>query len=203
MVAQKPPDRLDRLAQAIRSSPHNLVSRRAREELILRHIPECRAFAHLLPTGSRVLDLGSGGGLPGLVIAIERSDLTVELLEATAKKVAFLREASADLGVDVRVHHGRAEVLAREGLGESFLVVTARALAPLERLVGWAAPFLAPGGRIYAIKGARWQEEVDAAGPALQQHGLTVVGTPEDDPRLRPDADSPHRPLVVMLGHRS
>ena len=191
------------LAEAIRTSPHNLVSRRARGELTDRHLPECRAFAHVLPPDRRVLDLGSGGGLPGLVIALERPDLAVELLEATGKKVTFLRETAQSLGVQVAVHQGRAEDLGRSTLAGRFEVVTARALAPLDRLAGWAAPFLTPGGCLYAIKGARWQEELDAAGPTLRAHGLEVVGTPEDHPQLRPDPDSPHRPLVVMLAHRS
>ena len=203
MVATPMPPALLQLADAIRTSPHNLVSRRAREELLDRHIPECRAFAQLLPPDARVIDLGSGGGLPGLVIAVERPDIALDLVEATGKKADFLRATAAALGLAVSVHRARAEDLAQGALAGNFDAVTARALAPLDRLVRWGAPFLAPGGRLYAIKGARWREELDVARSVIEALGLEVAGTPEDDPQLRPDRDSPHRPLVVMLAHRS
>ena len=195
--------RLELLADAIRTSPHNLVSRRARDELTTRHLPECQSFARMLPGDARVLDLGSGGGLPGLVVAIVRPDLQVHLLEATAKKVTFLRETAALLDVEVQVHHGRAEDLARGPLRHAFDAVTARAVAPLERLVAWAEPYLGPDGVLLAIKGARWADEVVAAEAALHRHGLEVLGDPERDPQLGPTAADPHRPQVVMLARRS
>lgn len=194
---------LDGLVTAIATSPHNLVSARARGELGSRHIPECEAFAGLLSGPGPVLDLGAGGGLPGLVIAILRPDLEVHLLEATAKKAAFLEETATTLGLSVQVHHGRAEAMARGPLRAAFDIVTARALAPLERLVGWAAPYLAPGGRLYAIKGERWATEVEAAGGALRRSGLEVMSDPDQDPQLGPDGADPHRPRVVMLARRS
>ncbi len=193
-------DALTRLAVAIRGSPHNLVSRRSRDELESRHLPECVAFARVLPTVGPVLDLGSGGGLPGLVIAIVRPDLEVHLLEATGKKVTFLRGTARALGLAVRVHHGRAEDLATPPRREAYPVVTARAVAPLDRLAGWAAPYLAPGGRLFAIKGEGWRDEVHAAGAALTGLGLTVLGDPDRDPQLGPSRDEPHRPRVVMIG---
>ena len=195
-------ERLHVLASAITASPHNLVSARAKDELETRHIPECRSFAHLLGDHGPVLDLGSGGGLPGLVIAIERPDLEVHLLEATSKKAAFLEETSQALGVSVQVHRGRAEELARGRLLGCFEIVTARAVAPLERLVGWAAPYLAPSGRLYAIKGQRWAEEVEAARTALARARLEVIGDPQH-PHLSPDGTDPHRPRVVMIARRS
>jgi len=196
-------DRLDVLASAIAASPHNLVSARARDELQSRHIPECRSFAALLGDQGPLLDLGSGGGLPGLVIAIVRPELEVHLLEATAKKAEFLQQTAAALEVRVQVHRGRAEELARGPLRAAFGIVTARAVAPLKRLVGWAAPYLAPTGRLYAIKGERWAEEVEAAGPALARAGLTVVADPQHHPQLGPDGADPHRPRVVMIARRS
>lgn len=192
-------DRLQALANAIAASPHNLVSARAKEELESRHLPECESFARLLAEPGPVLDLGAGGGLPGLVVAIVRPELEVHLLEATAKKAHFLQETAAALGLAVRVHHGRAEQMARGPLLGAFGMVTARAVAPLERLVGYAAPYLAPGGRLYAIKGERWAEEVEAAGTALKRAGLEVAADPARDPQMGPDATDPHRPRVVML----
>lgn len=170
-----------RLAALIESSPHNLVSRSARDELLTRHIPESAALARQLPRSElplRLLDVGSGGGLPGLVIALERPDIRVELLDARQKKVDFLHAASDTLDLSVAVHHGRAEDLARTVLNGAFDLVTARAVAPLDRLIPWTIPFLRPGGLLYAVKGSRWEAELRDAAPELQRAGATVVETP-------------------------
>lgn len=173
---------LDRYVDLVAGSPHNLVSRRARDELGTRHVPEAVRFAATLPGPGRVLDLGSGGGLPGLVIAIVRPDLEVHLLEATGKKARFLEEAASALATPVTVHHGRAEELARGPLRGSFPVVTARAVAPLDRLVTIAEPFLAVGGALHALKGGRWQEELEAARAVIVAAGLRVAATPSEAP---------------------
>lgn len=191
------------LAERIAASPHNLVSRRAREELLDRHVPECRSFARLLPETGQLLDIGSGGGLPGLVIAILRPRLEVHLVEATAKKVGFLREVAGELAPGVVVHHGRAEELARGPMRHAFPTVTARAVAPLQRLVVWSEPFLHPDGLLWAIKGERWAEEVAEATGRLERLGLEVVGDPGVHPQLAPSPDDPHRPRVVMIGRRA
>ena len=171
-------EQLQKYAELLRGSPHNLLSPRALQELESRHLPESVAFAAILPAGPRLLDVGSGGGLPGLVIAIERTDLQVHLLEATRKKATFLAETVSALGLGAVVHHGRAEELASGELRGTFDIVTARAVAPLERLVPWCAPFLRPGGQLHAIKGERWAEELEEARSALGSHGLAVVRTP-------------------------
>jgi 16S rRNA (guanine527-N7)-methyltransferase len=181
---------LRRFAELVRSSPHNLLSRQGVEELESRHIPESTRFAAALPRVSEVLDLGSGGGLPGLVVAIVRPDIHVHLLDATRKKTDFLQEAATTLGLTVTVHNGRAEDLARGELHHRFSLVTARAVAPLGRLAAMAAPFLAPGGSLYAIKGQRWKEELDDE----PQQVLEVVSTPEIEP-----VTGPTGPLVVVL----
>ncbi|MFP4147886.1 MAG: 16S rRNA (guanine(527)-N(7))-methyltransferase RsmG [Nitriliruptoraceae bacterium] len=173
---------LQQLAALILASPHNLVSRAAREELESRHIPESMRLAMQLPRSERhlrLLDVGSGGGLPGLVIALERPDLEVNLLDAKQKKVEFLRQAASALGLRVTVHHGRAEELARTELAGRFDLVTARAVAPLDRLLPWTVPFLRPGGLLYAVKGERWEQELLEARPALEAGGATVVETPD------------------------
>jgi 16S rRNA (guanine527-N7)-methyltransferase len=193
-------EQLERFADLVGSSPHNLVSRRAREELRSRHVPEAVALAGMLPTGpGRLLDVGSGGGFPGLVIAIVRPELEVHLLEATRKKVDFLRGAADELGVPVAVHRGRAEELAKgPNLAGRFEVVTARAVAALAELVPLTVPFLAQGGIVYAVKGERWREELDAASAALRAARASVLATPDDDASVRDPQDA--RPLVVMIG---
>lgn len=187
---------LQTFADLVASSPHNLVSKRARGELMTRHVPECVDFAAELPAGPhRVLDVGSGGGFPGLVVAIVRPDLDVHLLDATAKKTAFLQEAASVVGVRVTVHTGRVEQLMRGDLAATFDIVTARALAPLDRLIRWTLPFLRIGGRLYAIKGERWESELVAASAALDGMGGRVVSTPAGQ-RAAPEETTPR---VVMI----
>lgn len=164
-------------AAAVRASPHNLLSQRALDELESRHIAESEAFGASLPPNSRVLDLGTGGGFPGMVVAITRPDLRVTLLDATRKKVEFLEEFAERDGIAVETLTGRAEDL-HATYGGRFDIVTARAVAPLDRLIGWALPFLRPGGELHAIKGARWAEELKTALPAIKQCGAQVVGVP-------------------------
>lgn len=198
---------LRRFAASVADSPHNLVSKQARTELLQRHVPESRRFAAVLPGPGRLLDLGSGGGFPGLVIAIVRPDLDVHLLEATGKKAEFLERTGATLGIPVTVHHGRAEELARGPLAGAFDIVTARAVAPLDRLVVLAAPFLCPGGTLHALKGERWREELDRAAPLLPALDLAVVAVPDStpgvDPRPTERNDAPEAPIRVVVLRRN
>ncbi|MEY2980067.1 MAG: rRNA ((527)-N(7))-methyltransferase RsmG [Planctomycetota bacterium] len=190
---------LERYARMVADSPHNLVSRAARAELSTRHVPEAVRFARELPGPGRLLDVGSGGGLPGVVIAIVRPDLEVHLLEATGKKVAFLEETSRTLEVPVRIHLGRAEALASGPLGGSFDLVTARAVAPLDRLVRLTVPFLAPGGSLHALKGARWAEELTAAHAEIRRRGLVVASTPAQAPSPAEPEGQDGGPTVIVL----
>lgn len=161
---------LEEFASAIQRSPHNLVSRRARDELWSRHIPECVSLARAIPPVDRVLDLGSGGGFPGVVIAIVRPEIAVTMVDSVGKKVAFLQSMSDSLELGAAVLHGRAEDRAvQAALIEPFAIVTARAMAPLQRLLPWAWPYVAPAGRLWAVKGARWQAEIDEAADVLSQ----------------------------------
>jgi 16S rRNA (guanine527-N7)-methyltransferase len=132
-----------------------------------RHLINCGLLAPLVPAGASVADLGSGAGLPGLVLALARPDLRVTLVEPMARRVAFLNEAVEMLELsDVRVVRARAEEL---GGTEGFDVVTARALAPLPRLLSWGLPLVATGGVLLAMKGSSAGEEVEAAAADLRR----------------------------------
>ena len=124
-----------------------------------RHVADCLRLVPCIPPGTdRAIDLGSGGGLPGLVLAIA-TGIPFDLVEADSRKAAFLREAARLTDAPVRVHATRIEAC---GLPPAPLV-TARALAPLPALLALAAPLLAPGGTMLLPKGARAAAELDAA----------------------------------------
>jgi 16S rRNA (guanine527-N7)-methyltransferase len=130
-----------------------------------------------VPAGAALLDVGSGGGVPGIPVAIARPDLKVTLLDATAKKVAFLGEVAAAIGLtNVTAVAGRAETLTRTRAA-SFDVVTARAVAAVDALLPWTAPFARRGGRLLYIKGARADEELAAAARTMAKLGVRHVRT--------------------------
>jgi len=133
-----------------------------------RHLVNCAQVAPAFATDSRVCDVGSGAGLPGIVLALVRPDLEVTLLEPLLRRATFLHEVVADLALDrVRVVRGRAE----EHAGAGYDSVTARAVAPLDRLVRVALPLCRPGGTLVAMKGAGAADELAAAQPALRKAG--------------------------------
>ncbi|AWV48905.1 16S rRNA methyltransferase GidB [Mycobacterium leprae Kyoto-2] len=125
-----------------------------------RHLLNSAVVAELLDPGDRVVDIGSGAGLPGLPLAIARPDLQVVLLEPLLRRVTFLREVVAELGLDVEVVRGRAEELwVRDRIGERDVAVS-RAVAALDKLTKWSIPLLRPGGQILAIKGEHVFDEI-------------------------------------------
>jgi 16S rRNA (guanine527-N7)-methyltransferase len=150
---------------ATEGAVRGLIGPREVPRLWDRHLLNSAAIASLVPAGARVVDVGSGAGLPGIPLALARPDLTVTLLEPLARRVAFLAECVDRLGLDrVTVVRGRAEEgpIRRELGGAD--VVTARAVAPLDRLAGWCLPLLRPGGLLLAMKGSTAAEELAAAG---------------------------------------
>ena len=127
-----------------------------------------------LPPGASVLDVGSGGGVPGIPLAIARPDLEVTLLEATQKKAAFLADVSEAIGLsNVSVIAERAEDARETELAGAFDAVTARAVAKLAALLGWTAPFARDGARLVFIKGQRAELELREAKRAMKLAGCT------------------------------
>lgn len=137
-----------------------LIGPRELDRLWDRHVLNSAVLAELLPPNITVVDVGSGAGLPGIPLALARPDLKITLLEPMARRVAWLEEAIADLGLEVTVVRGRAEDgPVRRALADQD-VVTARAVAPLAKLAGWTLPLLRPGGQLLALKGASALEEI-------------------------------------------
>ena len=161
-----------------------LIGPREIPRLWERHVLNSAAVAEAVPGGARVVDVGSGAGLPGIPLGLARPDLTMTLVEPMARRVEFLQEAVAELDEPPRpvggpprwrVLRGRAEDRALLGEVGAVDVVTARAVAPLPRLVGWCRGLLRPGVQLVALVGARALEELPALLPELEAAGMRKV----------------------------
>ncbi|MDQ6687518.1 MAG: 16S rRNA (guanine(527)-N(7))-methyltransferase RsmG [Actinomycetota bacterium] len=159
---------------ATQGTLRGLIGPREVPRLWDRHLLNCAVVAQLLAPNCTVCDLGSGAGLPGIVLALVRPDVRVTLLEPLLRRALFLQEVVAELSLaGAVVHRARAEDL--HGRSE-FDVVTARAVAPLGRLAKWALPLCRPGGELLAMKGSSASTEVaDAASGIGKLGGSTPV----------------------------
>jgi 16S rRNA (guanine527-N7)-methyltransferase len=150
-----------------------LLGPREVPRLWTRHVLNCAAVADLVPRPSALIDLGSGAGLPGIVLALLLPDVQVTLLERMERRSLFLDECVQELGLrNAQVYRATAEEVAGKLAAD---VVTARAVAPLDRLAGLAAGLVRPGGLILAVKGAAAEEEVAQARPVLRRLGMRDV----------------------------
>lgn len=147
-----------------------LIGPREVDRLWERHLLNCAVAAEMMPADADLIDLGSGAGLPGIVLALVRADLAITLLEPLLRRTVFLEECVNLLDLrNVTIRRARAEDVTGELSAD---VVTARAVAPLERLAAWAIPLLRPGGELLAWKGERAAAELDEAGPVLKDLGV-------------------------------
>lgn len=162
-----------------------LIGPREAPRLWERHLLNSAVVAEAVPAAASMCDIGTGAGLPGLVVAIARPDLRITLVEPLLRRTTFLEEVVAELGLDhVEVVRGRAESL--HG-ARTFDVVTSRAVAPMERLLRWSMPLVAPTGVLVAMKGASAPEEIEDARPVLDalrcaDPQVLELGTPWLDP---------------------
>ncbi|MCE3274612.1 MAG: rsmG [Propionibacteriaceae bacterium] len=149
-----------------------------------RHILNCAALSELIPVASSVVDVGSGAGLPGIPLALLRPDLQVTLMEPLLRRSIFLTETIKKLALVDRVQVVRARA---EDHHQSYDVVLARAVAPLDRLIGWCNPLRATGGIILALKGESAADEVAAAKRQLESARLRAEVLTV---RAHPDAEA-------------
>jgi len=148
-----------------------LIGPREVDRLWDRHLLNSAVVGERIPSGARVIDIGSGAGLPGVPLCLARPDLDVTLLEPMARRVAWLEEVIDALQLSATVVRGRAEEPAIKQRLAGADVVTARAVAPLDRLWSWTAPLLRPGGLLVALKGETAAAEVTRDGAAVRRAG--------------------------------
>jgi 16S rRNA (guanine527-N7)-methyltransferase len=170
-----------------------------------RHLLNCAVLTELLPAGARLVDVGSGAGLPGIPLAIRRADLQVDLVEPLQRRVAFLDEVvqKLDLGDQVRVVRGRVEDAGMISQVGDAAWLTARAVAPLDRLVRWCLPLLRPGGALLAVKGStaatelaehrRVIHELGGRDLEVRRCGIDVLAEPTTVVSVRRGTSGPQR----------
>ena len=183
--------RADRIAQyvdilATRGVRYGLLGPREASRIWERHILNSAALSQLIEPESTVIDVGSGAGLPGIPLAVLRADLRITLLEPLLRRFTFLVEARNELELTERVDVVRARA---EHHTERYDVVVARAVAPLDRLIGWCNPLRRPGGVLLGLKGQNAGVEIGQAAPVLARHRLaaeliTAHANPRADPTL-------------------
>lgn len=145
-----------------------LIGPRELERLWSRHLLNSTAVAEFLSKGIHLADVGAGAGFPGMVLAIVRPDLKVDLIEPMERRTDWLRFVADELKIsNVEVIRARAEDLPR---GYAVDVVTARAVAALKKLIPWTLPLVRPGGRLVALKGARAETEIYEAEKQLLKY---------------------------------
>jgi 16S rRNA (guanine527-N7)-methyltransferase len=164
---------LDRYAQALWAwnEKLNLTRHTDYEKFVSRDVVDSQWLERFLDSAERVLDVGTGGGVPGIVLAILRPDLEVSLCESVAKKARAVEDIVRQLGLSVSVHHARAEELLA---AHEFDTLVVRAVASLDKLLTWFKPHWGSFGRLLIIKGPAWVEERDLAREKKLLRGLRI-----------------------------
>lgn len=147
-----------------------LIGPRELPRLWSRHLVNSAAIVPFVPMNAQMLDVGSGAGFPGMVVAIMRPDVDVHLVEPMLRRIEWLADVVEELGLDnVTLHHKRAEELNGQGKAD---IVTSRAVANLSKLIPITLPLVRGGGSLLALKGRKAQEEVDQARKFFKKFGV-------------------------------
>jgi len=172
-------DQIQRYAELLKGAgiERGLIGPKEGDRIWERHIANCIPITTILPENVRLVDIGSGAGLPGIVIALARPDLKVSLVEPLQRRVDFLNEVVAELGIPVEVIRGRAERVKKQ-----FEIVTARAVAPLEKLINISWHMIPKGGSLMAMKGESAAEEIASTtfkkGSTAELHEISLPNLP-------------------------
>jgi 16S rRNA (guanine527-N7)-methyltransferase len=172
-------DQIQRYAELLKGAgiERGLIGPKEGDRIWERHIANCIPITTILPDNVRLVDIGSGAGLPGIVIALARPDLKVSLVEPLQRRVDFLNEVVAELGIPVEVIRGRAERVKKQ-----FEIVTARAVAPLEKLINISWHMIPKGGSLMAMKGESAAEEIASTtlkkGSTAELHEISLPKLP-------------------------
>jgi len=172
-------DQIQRYAELLKGAgiERGLIGPKEGDRIWERHIANCIPITTILPENVRLVEIGSGAGLPGIVIALARPDLKVSLVEPLQRRVDFLNEVVAELGIPVEVVRGRAERVKKQ-----FEIVTARAVAPLEKLINISWHMIPKGGSLMAMKGESAAEEIASTtlkkGSTAELHEISLPNLP-------------------------
>lgn len=158
------------------NSVYNLTSVRDPKEMVKQHLLDSLSAAHAFKDAQNILDVGSGGGLPGMILAICYPDKRISMIDTVNKKTAFLNQAKAELGLkNVTVHTGRVEALQ---VVDKFDVITSRAFSEICNFVNWSGHLLAEGGQFLAMKGVNPNEEIERMPAGWVVSGIEVLSVP-------------------------
>ena len=172
----------------------NLTAITDEDKFYLKHFVDSTMLLNFVQIKGKVLDLGTGAGFPGIPLAILCPETEFLLMDSLRKRIIFLEEVVKSLGLtNVSLLHSRAEDGARGPLRESFDIVLTRALAPLPVLLEYSLPFLKVGGKLYAYKGIKLDEEIKEAKNALLELKAKV-----ENVYIYPLGDEEHRILEVV-----
>ena len=149
----------------------NLTAITDPREIEIKHLLDCAALCALPELGKEVADVGTGAGFPGVVIKILRPELNLTLIDATAKKLSFVEQACREIGIEVKILHGRAEEIARRENRETYDTVVSRAVAQLCSLAEYCLPLVKVGGCFVAMKGPEAAQETAESLYAIKEMG--------------------------------
>ena len=172
-------DQIQRYADLLKGAgiERGLIGPKEGDRIWERHIANCIPITTILPENVRLVDIGSGAGLPGIVIALARPDLKVTLVEPLQRRVDFLNEVVSELRLPIEVIRGRAERVKKQ-----FEIVTARAVAPLEKLITISWHMIPRGGSLMAMKGESAADEIASTalkkGSTIQLHEISLPNLP-------------------------
>ncbi len=177
-----------------------LISKNDIDRLPLRHFLDSLtpALKRVLPTGVKILDIGSGGGLPGIPLAILLPDTDFVLVESNRKKTTFLRHVRRTLSLsNITVMHNRVEMLSKTEPVKTYDGAVARAVGSFDQLAVWSSGVLKPGGKLICYKGPNPEEELEASSKAMKKHGMVL------ETLHRYEQGNPESLTLVVLGKNS